>query len=156
LDILTADIDNAYINADITEKVYFFSGNEFGVNRKDKRVVIIKALYRLKTSGAAWRAHFALTPHSMGYTSSLADPDVWFKPECKPDGFEYYSYVLVYVDDILVISHSPKATMEILAKTFRFLLVMPHQHTIWEQPLNAGASLETSTQLIGDRVLRNI
>jgi len=119
LDILAADIGNAYINADAREQVYFIAGDEFGTNRKGKRVIIIKALYGLKSSGAAWRAHFAEFLHGMGYTSCLADPDVWYKAECKPNGFEYYSYILVYVDDILVVSHHPKATMEILAKTFR-------------------------------------
>jgi len=55
----------------------------------------------------------------MGFTSSLADPDVWFRADCKPDGFEYYSYILVYVDDILVISHQPVTIMSIIAKSFR-------------------------------------
>ncbi len=55
----------------------------------------------------------------MGYTSSLADPDVWYKAECKPDGFEYYSYVLVYVDDILVVAHKPEGVMQVIAKSFR-------------------------------------
>ncbi len=119
LDILAADIGNAYINADVREKVYFIAGDEFGANKKGQRVVIIKALYGLKTSGAAWRAHFADVLHGMGYSSSLADPDVWFKEACKPDGFEYYAYILVYVDDILVISHNPEDTMKILTKTFR-------------------------------------
>jgi hypothetical protein len=103
----------------VREKVYLIAGDEFGASKKGKRVVIIKALYGLKTSGTTWRAHFAETLHGMGYTSSLADPDVWFKAECKPDGFEYYSYVLVYVDDILVIAHKPEDVMRILAKTFR-------------------------------------
>jgi len=119
LDILAADIGNAYINVDVREKVYFIAGDEFGVNKKGKCVVIIKALYGLKTSGAAWRAHFAEVLHGMGYISSLADPDVWLKAECKPDGFEYYSYILVYVDNILVIAHKPETIMKILAKTFR-------------------------------------
>jgi hypothetical protein len=74
LDIMAADIGNAYINADVHEKVYFIAGDEFGPARKGKRVVIIKALYGLKTSRAAWRAHFADILHSMGFTSSLADP----------------------------------------------------------------------------------
>jgi hypothetical protein len=35
-----------------------------------------------------------------------ADPDLRMKPRIHPeDGFEYYSYVLIYVDDILAISH---------------------------------------------------
>ena len=42
----------------------------------------------------------------MGCTPCLADPDIWYKAEVRPDdGFEYYSYILFYVDDILVIHH---------------------------------------------------
>jgi hypothetical protein len=119
LDVLAADIGNAYINANVREKVYFIARDEFGQLRKGQRVVIIKALYGLKTSGAACRAHFAETLFAMGYTSSLADPDVWYKAECKPNGFDYYSYILVYVDDVLVVAYEPKRAMEIIAKSFR-------------------------------------
>jgi hypothetical protein len=119
LDILATDIGNAYINANVREKVYFIAGDEFGAPRKGKPVMIVKALYGLKTSGAAWRAHFADTLNSMGFTSSLADPDVWYRADCKPNGFEYYSYILVCIDDILVISHQPQAMMTIIAKSFR-------------------------------------
>lgn len=55
----------------------------------------------------------------MGFVSSLADPDILYRADSKPDGFEYYSYILVYVDDILIISHQPQSTMSILAKCFR-------------------------------------
>jgi hypothetical protein len=42
----------------------------------------------------------------MGYTSCKADPDLWLKAETRPDdGSRYYSYILCYVDDILVIHH---------------------------------------------------
>jgi hypothetical protein len=119
LDIHMADIGNAYINVDVREKVYFVAGDEFGSALKGKNVIIVKALYGLKSSGAAWRAHFAQSLHDLGYTPSLADPDVWFRAETKPDGFAYYAYILVYVDDILVVSHEPKTTMEALSKLFR-------------------------------------
>jgi hypothetical protein len=39
--------------------------------------------------------------------SCLADKDVWMRPNQKPNGFQYYEYVLVYTDDILSISHDP-------------------------------------------------
>ncbi len=119
LDILAANIGNAYINADAREKVFFIAGDEFGQSRKGQRVLIVKALYGLKTSGAAWRAHFAETLYSMGYQSSLANPDVWFKADSKPDGFAYYAYILVYVNDVLVISHQPEVPMKIITKSFR-------------------------------------
>jgi hypothetical protein len=40
LDILAADIGNAYINANVREKVYFIAGDEFGESRKGKPVII--------------------------------------------------------------------------------------------------------------------
>ena len=33
-------------------------------------------------------------------------------PALKPNGFEYYEYVICYVDDILSISHFPDVTMD--------------------------------------------
>jgi hypothetical protein len=54
LKVLAADIGNAYINADAREKVYFVAGDEFGFSLKGRNVIIVKALYGLKSSGAAW------------------------------------------------------------------------------------------------------
>jgi len=69
-------------------------------------------LYGLKTSGAAWRATFAEKLTEMGYKSTKADPDVWIRQAVKPNGFHYYEILLVYVDDILCVSHQPEKTME--------------------------------------------
>jgi hypothetical protein len=41
----------------------------------------------------------------LGYEPCRADPDLWMMPRIRDDGLKYYSYVLIYVDDILVISH---------------------------------------------------
>jgi len=49
---LTADVGNAYLNADTREKVYTTAGKEFGA-RAGQTVLIVRALYGLKTSGAA-------------------------------------------------------------------------------------------------------
>ena len=38
----------------------------------------------------------------LGYTPCLADPDVWLKAQIT-DSIEYYSYILCYVGDIMVI-----------------------------------------------------
>jgi hypothetical protein len=36
----------------------------------------------------------------------------------KPDGFKYYQMILVYVDDILHVSHDPKPAIEALQKLY--------------------------------------
>jgi hypothetical protein len=118
LDILAADIGNAYLNAPCREKIWTVAGKEFGSN--EGTVMIIKrALYGLKSSGAAWRTMFAQSLLDLGYKPTLADPDVYLRKAVKPDGFEYYEMVLVYVDDTLCVSHEPKVTMEEIAKIYR-------------------------------------
>jgi len=119
ISIQTCDIGNAYLNALLREKVYRMAGADFGNECQGKNVLIVRALHGLKSSGAAWHSHLASTLYHQGYTSSLADPDVWFRTASKPDGFEYYEYILVYVDDLLVLSHEPQKTMKALESFYR-------------------------------------
>ena len=44
--------------------------------------------------------------HYLKFSSCPADPDVWMWPAEKSDGTTYYEYVLLYVDDALVISEN--------------------------------------------------
>jgi hypothetical protein len=99
--------------------VYFTAGAEFGAEIQGKHVLIVKALYGLKSSGAAWRAHFANTLRALGFTSCLADPDVWYRAAKKPNGYEYYEYILVYVDDVLALSHQAETIMKSLGQYYR-------------------------------------
>ena len=50
----------------------------------------------------------------VGFQSTVADPDVWIRPAIKPDGSEYYEYVLCYVDDILAASVHAKDVLKSL------------------------------------------
>jgi hypothetical protein len=56
LDVKMADIENAYLTAPITEKVWTVLGPEFGDDAV-KRGLIVRALYGLKSAGAAFRNH---------------------------------------------------------------------------------------------------
>ncbi len=139
VDILAADIGNTYLNADTREKVHTTLGLEFGQELAGKTAVICKALYGLKSSGAAWRAHLANTLHDLQYRSSLADPDIWMRPNVKQNGELYYEYVAVYVDDILVIAENPKQTMDCLAKLYRL----------------KGGSVEKPSQYLGAQIMEH-
>jgi hypothetical protein len=77
LDILAADIGNAYLQAPAREKVHTTAGPEFGPNHVGKTVIIARAMYGLKSSGAAWHAQLSQTLHDMNFKPSPADPDVW-------------------------------------------------------------------------------
>jgi hypothetical protein len=118
LDVMSCDIGNAYLNAPCREKIWCKAGTEFGSD-KGKVMKIVRALYGLKSSGASWRAMFAQTLSDLDYVSSKADPDLWLKAKTKPNGDEYYSYVLVYVDDVMHFDHEPHIFMSQLEGIYR-------------------------------------
>ena len=118
LDVLSADVQNAYLNAPTKEKVYTTAGPEFGPANQGRPVLIVRALYGLKSSGARWRDHMAATLRDGKFRSCPADPDVWMQENVKPDGSHYWEYVLIYVDDALAISHDPKAIMDYLSSRY--------------------------------------
>lgn len=119
LDVEGADIENAYLTAPCREKVWMRGGIEFG-DLEGEILIVEKALYGLKSSGAAFRAFLAETFDRMGFTSSVADPDVWLRPAVKADGEEYYEYIVCYVDDVLSISVDPRALMQEIQRDFKF------------------------------------
>ena len=65
-------------------------------------VLIVRALYGLRSSGKSFRDYLAMHLREMGFVGSRADPDFWMKPTSKPDGTDYYQYVICYVDDVAV------------------------------------------------------
>lgn len=77
LQLLGGDIGNAYLQAETKEKVHMICGPEFGHAFQGRFALICRTLYCLKSSGAAWRSTFMGTLQDLGFTSSLADPDVW-------------------------------------------------------------------------------
>ncbi|GFH48973.1 Blackbeard [Chaetoceros tenuissimus] len=93
LDILAGDIQNAFLSAPTEEKIFFYAGDEWGAD-KDRVVVVVRALYGLKSSALQFRNHLAATlGNKLGFKSCLADPDLWYKACIDSDGNEY-----VFVD----------------------------------------------------------
>lgn len=70
------------------------------------------ALYGLKSSGAAFHKHLGKCMHSLGYKPCLVDPDSWLKPVARKESTEYYSYILNYVADIMMIHHDAIPVLE--------------------------------------------
>jgi len=92
---------NTYITALHKEKVWTVLGPEFGPDAV-LSAIIVRALYGLKSAGAAFRAHLASFMRQMGYSSCKADPDLWLKAVTRSDDNErYYAYILCYVDDTM-------------------------------------------------------
>lgn len=119
LHLKAADVQNAFLTAPNLEKVFIVAGPEFGPD-EGKTFIIRKALYGLKSASAAFRAYLADKLGEIGFRSTVSDPDVWLRPATKPDGTQYYSYVLAYVDDILAIDLDPDAIMTQIGERFKF------------------------------------
>jgi Reverse transcriptase (RNA-dependent DNA polymerase) len=106
-------------HSQVREKIYIVCGKEFGDDLEGQKAIIVRALYGLKSSGAAWRACLAEVLHDqLGFRSYRADNDVWLRVGQRADGSRYYEYVLVYTDDILCLSCGPKAILDHLDQHF--------------------------------------
>jgi len=137
LKVKVGDVLNAYITAPVKEKVWTILGPEFGLD-SGKSAVIVRALYGLKSAGAAFRAHLASFMHQMGYTSCKADPDLWLKAVTRPeDNVHYYAYILCYVDNILCIHHDP---MSVMGEINKYLPLKPS--SVGNPDIYLGAKLK--------------
>ena len=76
LRVMACDIQNAYLTAECREKIWTRAGPEIG-SESGSVMIVKKALYGLKGSGAAFRAHLAEKLHDIGFIHTRADPDVW-------------------------------------------------------------------------------
>ena len=106
LDVFAADIRNAYLQAPSSRKDYIICGPEFRLENVGRVALIHRALYGGKTAGKDFRNHLRSCMHYLKFQSCPADPDVWMRPAEKADGTPYYEFVLLYVDDALVISEN--------------------------------------------------
>jgi Reverse transcriptase (RNA-dependent DNA polymerase) len=122
LNLIMFDVGNAYLNAQTTEKLYCYAGKEFGAEEEGSMMIIKWALYRLKSSWAAYRAHFATTLMEIGFHACKADPDVWLREAVKSDGTPYYEYLLTYVDNCLVISQQLSLIISTLQDQYKYRL----------------------------------
>ena len=72
LDVMTADVGNAYLHAYTKEKVYTVAGPRFG-DLEGWILIIVRALYGLKTSMARWHEALSDKLRLFGFKSSKAD-----------------------------------------------------------------------------------
>ena len=99
---MAADIQNAYLTAPTSEQFYIICGEEFGNSNFGRIAIVKRALYGTKSAGRDFRNHLRDCMDHLGFTSCVADPDLWLRVAKKKDGTEYYEYMLLYVDDALV------------------------------------------------------
>ena len=98
LPVMAGDIKNAYLQAPTSEKHYIICGEEFGEANVGKKAIITGSIYGGRVAGRDYWLHLRKCMDSLGFSPSLGDSDVWFRPAVKKDGTEYMEYVLLYVD----------------------------------------------------------
>ena len=57
-------------------------------------MLVVMALYGLKSYGPAFRDLLTEHFHALGYRSSISDSGVWMLPAVKPGVIMYYGYVI--------------------------------------------------------------
>ena len=72
---------------------------------------MLRAVYGGKTSGRDFRNYLRSCMEFINFTSCPADSDVWMRPAIKSDGTKSYAYVLLYVDDALVVSENAESIL---------------------------------------------
>ena len=89
LDLQAADIKIYYITAPCCGNIWAIAGPEFGID-KGKVYILVRDLYGLKISGAAFMLLLSKILDEIGIRSSVTDPDVWYREATKSDCEEYY------------------------------------------------------------------
>jgi len=116
LELWATDIGNAYLEAYSAERNFIIAGPEFG-ELEGHYLIIVKALYGLRTSGLRWHERFADCLRNEGFTPCKAEPDIWM----RLNG-DLYEYIATYVDDIACAMRDPKSFTDTLQQKYNFKL----------------------------------
>ena len=99
-------------------KLFFYAGYEW---KSDQGEVDIIAgdIYSLNSSALAFKNHlYEILVNNLWLKSYLADPDVWIKSAIDKTWNEYYTYILVYIDDLLILEKYPQNYMTMLESKY--------------------------------------
>ena len=114
LQVCAGDVGNAFLYGKTREKLFVIAGPEFGPDIEEKRLIIDRSLYGLKTSAARFHEHLSIRLRKMGFKPSKADPDLWIRR--GKDGL--HEYIARFVDDVIAFSKNPMAIMKALEKDY--------------------------------------
>ena len=85
LEVIAADVENAFLTDPLRDKVCSRVGPELSI-REVKVLIIKQALYGIKSYGSAFCAFLAVKLYDIGFKSRIADPDVWIRTPTNPIG----------------------------------------------------------------------
>lgn len=104
------DVNNAFLQGELQEEVYMTQPPGFVDNDRPQHVCRLKKpIYGLKQAPRAW--YMALKNHLVdcGFKNSLADTSLF-----THIAGTHYTYILVYVDDIIVTGSDPRHVASVL------------------------------------------
>jgi histone deacetylase 1/2 len=104
------DVQNAFLHGILEEEVYMQQPPGFVEKSKENYVCKLdKALYGLKQAPRAWYSRLSTKLIDLGFRPSRADTSLFI---FNKGGI--FMYILVYVDDIIVVSSTEQATTALL------------------------------------------
>ena len=113
LEVMAADVSNAFLYGKNKEKTMIKAGPEFG-DLEGKLLLVEGGWYGHKTAAATFHTHLSSKLRAMGFTPTKADLDLWIKKGV--DG--RYEYIATYVDDIIIISRKPMEVIDQFKETY--------------------------------------
>ena len=115
--MISSDVASAYLQEFTCDKVYNIAGPEVGPKWEVKVIIIVKALYELKTSGGMWNLKLADILRNIGFRPCQADFDLWLCP-----WVDQYKYIAVYTDDLFLFTKNSEGILELLREVFHYEL----------------------------------
>jgi histone deacetylase 1/2 len=104
------DVQNAFLHGVLEEDVFMRQPPGYEHPAFPRHVCKLdKSIYGLKQSPRAWHARLSSALHALGFRASQADSSLFIYQQ----GGET-TYILIYVDDIIVASSSSQATQELI------------------------------------------
>lgn len=120
------DVNNAFLNGNLTETIYMAQPPGFEQIRGDTNLVcrLNKALYGLKQAPRAWFHKLQSSLYQLGFIASKADASLFIKTTTT-----MVLYVLVYVDDIIVTGNN-SCEIHTLIRTLNSQFALKHLRTL--------------------------
>lgn len=101
LELHQLDVKTAFVHGDLDETIYMNQPDGFILPRNEEKVCMLKkSLYGLKQSPRQWYRKFHEYVLTIGFKRSLYDRCVYTKREED----HILAYLLLYVDDMLIVS----------------------------------------------------
>lgn len=111
------DVKSAYLNGELNEELYMEQPRGFELPGYENKVLKLKkSIYGLKQSAHVWNKKASDAFYHLGFLQGNADHCLYSRKEKEGK----ITYILLYVDDILVVGESPEVTRNVSSQLEKF------------------------------------